>query len=46
MVVLEPRPPVGCSQEGLQSTGQVHEHVAHQEEHAEHSKYKKRSLGT
>ena len=33
MVVFEPRSPVRCPEEGLQGAGQVHEHVAHQEEH-------------
>lgn len=32
MVELETRTPVGCAQQGLHSTGQIHEHVAHEEE--------------
>lgn len=36
MVELEPGPPVGGSQQRLQSAGQVDEHVAHQEEPAGH----------
>ena len=37
VVVFEPRPPVGGPQQGLQGAGQVHEPVAHQEEHTEHT---------
>lgn len=32
MVELEPWTPVGCAQQGLYSTGQIDEHVAHEEE--------------
>lgn len=32
VVELEPWTPVGCAQQGLYSTGQVDEHVAHEEE--------------
>lgn len=35
MVELEARSPVGCSQEGLKGTGQVHKHVTHQKEPAD-----------
>ena len=35
MVVLEPRPPVGRLEEGLQGAGEVDEAVTHQEEHGE-----------
>lgn len=32
VVELETWAPVGCAQQGLDSTGQIHEHVAHEEE--------------
>lgn len=32
VVVWEARPPVGCPQEGLKGTGQVHKQVTHKEE--------------
>ena len=35
MIIFESRSPVRCSEEGLQSTGQVHKSVAHQEKHTE-----------
>ena len=35
MVILESWPPVRCLEKGLESAGQVHESVAHQEEHGE-----------
>ena len=35
MVVLEPRPPVGRLEQGLQGASQVDKAVAHQEEHGE-----------
>ena len=35
MIVLEPRPPVGGLEQGLESAREVHEAVAHEEEHGE-----------
>ena len=35
VVVLEPGPPVGCPEKGLEGASQIHEAVAHQEEHGE-----------
>lgn len=32
VVELEARPPVWCPQQSLQCTGEIHKHVAHQEE--------------
>ena len=44
MVVFEPRSPVRCPEEGLQGAGQVHEHVAHQEEHTRQQHFLSASL--
>lgn len=41
VVELEAGSPVGGPQQGLQGTGQVHKHVAHQEEPAGHTQAQK-----
>lgn len=35
MIVLETRPPIGSAQQRLHGAGQIHEAVAHEEEHGQ-----------